>query len=577
MKGMIFGQRRFKFFLVIAIIFAILQCIGVFYIVQIPSTKNLEFYYTESSHLTNGFGWYDGYTEDYYENGHYSVIFSGNVGQVQASVHWDFWAWDSGSLDNHTTRDVQYDFTYSLVDGHYINDSDQDYNATGEHIWFQVPGGFVKDNVTGNYMLSNGSDTITILNDKFSIGQNQGIWAGYLMPASAIILYSSGSLTHGADYDFLNASYSNTYYFTTEGHLFQSFYNEHTSGYSNGYWSGFDLKSETHVLGASWSRDFDAATYFWLYWSPIILLAFISFVLYPSFRWRSCKKLVHGVSYSIQKSIPTGKNIIIEGPYKDIMKAFISRTKHSRGSIFSAWHENQIEGIGLVEPDGSVGMFFGPEELVNAMLMYTGIKLVFSDHVIKNYKEVESYDIFLLNQIQNHTSIVDPEMIKPLTGAYIEPAMRMIAEEDHGKANARLVGWVKDALKTDIAFVATVSINDDWVREAVTRAKSRKMMPQIIGSEVIAGVGFMATSATQGWLYGLYVHPAFRNKGIGERLVHARLSALNQMGIFSAITEIAGWNAPSRKIYANLDAVQGEKMFMSAEKKTKLKMKVTRH
>nr|MDO8110531.1 GNAT family N-acetyltransferase [Candidatus Sigynarchaeota archaeon] len=578
MKWTFFKRKPFKFFLALLIPLVTLQLIGLAFMFVLPTTHDLEFDYIESYHLQGNYGWYEGYVEDYYEHGHYIADFSGSVAQVQATVSWDYYEWDEGTLANHTTRTHDYSFTYSTTDGHYIAGHDQDYNVTGENVWFHVPGGFSKVPLHDWYQLANGSTSCRILDDTFGITQKVQIWAGYLLPEMAIRLSSMGSFTHGLEYDNMDATFTDTYYFTEQGYLVQNFYHEVATGVVNYYSSQFTLDSQTHVLGASWGRELDGITYFWTYWFVIVLFAFITYGLYEPLRWTPRHIKRAGSRLIIQKGTPSAMQTTIDTPYSSILDTFIERARHSKSTVISVHDNTSILGMGVVEADRVSGLFFGPGDITDAMAKYAGVQYAFVQATDKYTSKItEVYDVYQISGVNEKVYTTDVTLIKPLDKKYVDATMKMIASEDSGRTIAALASWVKDALETDIAFVATIPINDDWARSILTQVGSRKLMPQIVGSEAIIGVGFAATSATTGWLYGLYVHPAFRNKDIGEKLAVARLSAFKQMGITTAITEIAEWNGPAKSIYARLDATPVGKMVMIGKKPAKIKAKVRRH
>jgi GNAT superfamily N-acetyltransferase len=101
----------------------------------------------------------------------------------------------------------------------------------------------------------------------------------------------------------------------------------------------------------------------------------------------------------------------------------------------------------------------------------------------------------------------------------------------------------------------------------------KKLRPEVIDEEVVMGVGFATPAGSTGWLYGLYVHPAFRNRGIGKSLAMARLTALKNLGATTAITEIAEWNSPSLAIYEHLGARGISKIYMFGKKVPKVKIR----
>ena len=150
----------------------------------------------------------------------------------------------------------------------------------------------------------------------------------------------------------------------------------------------------------------------------------------------------------------------------------------------------------------------------------------------------------------------------------------MIAKEDFGKTGKKYANWVPSAVKFDVGIVATAPLDEEWVQKIMDVLKTKKYSrPEVIKNEVILGVGFITLGEDLGWLYGLYVHPAFRNSGIGRSLVLARLDILNELGFDKAITEIADWNAPVKRIYKRFGANEVGKMLLIGKKIPKVKMR----
>ena len=150
----------------------------------------------------------------------------------------------------------------------------------------------------------------------------------------------------------------------------------------------------------------------------------------------------------------------------------------------------------------------------------------------------------------------------------------MIANEDSGKKSKKYAKWVIKSSQDDIAVVATASINEEWVQSLISELRRRNYpKPEMYMDKIILGAGFLTPGETQGWLYGLYVHPAFRNHGIGRMIVLARLSALQELGLTTALTEIAEWNSPAKNIYNDFDAELIGKIYILGKKMPKVKVR----
>ncbi len=107
----------------------------------------------------------------------------------------------------------------------------------------------------------------------------------------------------------------------------------------------------------------------------------------------------------------------------------------------------------------------------------------------------------------------------------------MIANHDYGRSNARLNKWVLTASKQDLCFVAVVPITEEWIRDiADSNAVQAFNRPLVVDQEYIAGVGFATPGEKMGWLYSLYTHPGFRNRGHRERISMRPLKCISFNG-----------------------------------------------
>lgn len=298
------------------------------------------------------------------------------------------------------------------------------------------------------------------------------------------------------------------------------------------------------------------------------------FPVFDSIRWRPRVVDINGMRIKIHHTVPYELQFSIESNYTSLFQAFLLRGRAAGGYVVTACDlSDTIFGLGIVGPDEEFGTFFCPENLLEKMMKYAGVKYAYSETCPKNLKKIEVYDVFRVEGFAERDLDFDTSMLKPLGGSYLEPVMQMIAHEDYGKSNAKLSHWVSDAIKTDVAFVATAPLNHEWIRKIITGIREPKLLPSIINNEVIIGAGFTTPSENDAWLYGLYVHPAFRNTGVGRTLVMARLTALKGMGINTAITEIADWNSSARKIYSRFAACPIGKYYYIGTKMPKVKVR----
>jgi ribosomal protein S18 acetylase RimI-like enzyme len=179
-----------------------------------------------------------------------------------------------------------------------------------------------------------------------------------------------------------------------------------------------------------------------------------------------------------------------------------------------------------------------------------------------------------IQNLQERTFEYDAFLVKPLSDFYLPAVVDLIANEDYGKAKANMLNWVHYAMRSEIAFVAVGKMSELWVKDVLTAVEEKNFPPpEAVGEDVVMGVGFAILSQKVGWLYGLYVHPAFRNMGIGKVLALARISALKELGASEIITEVAEWNGPAKKIYEKFDAQAVGKIYLYGKKKPTVRIR----
>jgi len=564
-------QGRTWFMAILLGLAIILNLVGLQYIVKVTSASNLEFQYTYNYRVQGYTGNYYGYSEDFSANGHYQVNYAGPVANAMGDVSWQITEWSWASIINQSSKTQHYNFHYSLANGHYISGTDQDYNTTGMNVWFQVPGGFKQ--VSGTYLVNaTGSSTHDILDTKsYAIIGESTFWAGHIMPVKAIELLATGQFLRGPSDPFGNyiAQYTDKYYFTMAGYLLGEEYTESDYTSINGG-AVFTLDSWVYVTSASYDRQIDIWTLLGAYWLPYAGLLALVFPIFDALRWRPRMVTLDGRLLKIYRSVPPELQFAIESNYTPLLQSFLLRGRASDALLVTASDASGgIFGLGIIDPEEEYGTFFCPEYLVEPMMKYSGVKYAFTEKQPPRLKKIEEYDVFRIDYLHERDINYDAGVVKPLAGKYLEPVMKMIAHEDYGRSNAYLSRWVMAAIKTDVAFVATAPLQAEWVRNVYAGIQDPKLKPAIIDDEVVVGVGFATPSGNSAWLYGLYVHPAFRNTGIGKSLVMARLAALKEMGVDTIITEIADWNGPARKIYARFSPLPAGKYYYLGTKMPK--------
>jgi len=547
--------------IIIVSISIIVQLFGIPYLGFKFTSHDVEFDYIYDWNLIGTGGWYEGYRETFRSTGTYTADFSGNIASVIGKVSWTF---TENYYDSSISSDEVYIFTYSLINGAYLTGTDQDYNVSGMNVWFHIPGGI-------------SSSEYSILDTNYTLMPDSTIWVGYLMPFTGKRLHSEGIYYRDDTYGEFTANYNVDNFFTPEGYLIGELYHEQDEGFDDltGYWSEFKLDSVLFIKSSNYLRPFNIGIYLLAYWFPIVCFLILLYVVYERLRWRPIiisKELKDG-EVIIERDIPKGISFSIDSAYSEIIPSYLVRARSQGKRIICAHNQKVLKGIGFTEPNGKIGTFYG--SYTPEMVKYVKVKYAFTEvSRIPNFRVIEKYDIFQIENLQMRDFTFDTNYIKPATPQYLHSIMKMVANEDTGKRKSRYAKWVQNSYEDDIAVVATASNQDNWVRSVLTELYYHNYpKPEMVMNEIIIGVGFATPGETIGWLYGLYVHPAFRNRGIGKMLVLTRLSALKEMGCGSAITEIAEWNSPAKKIYEDLNAETVGKINLLGKKMPKVKVR----
>ncbi|MHA1107335.1 MAG: GNAT family N-acetyltransferase [Promethearchaeota archaeon] len=401
------------------------------------------------------------------------------------------------------------------------------------------------------------------------------IWSGHLMPFTGKRLVSAGQYSRDDVYGQFEATYTVDQYFTPEGYLIGEVLWEEDKGYSSGYYSEFVLNSYVFITSSSYLRPFCIWIYLLAYWAPLMFFAIIFYVVYEHYRWKPRVIRARGKKQEVvvERKMPGGLEFSVDSPYSEMILAYLSRAKIQGKTIVSAHNQEKLKGIGFIEPNGKVGTFFG--KYSDDLIAYTKVKYAHAEvSRLLGFKTIEKYDVFKIEYLQGMEVHYDANLIEPATAQDLDAIMRLIANEDSGTTKKKDAKWVIEAAKSDIIVIATASNKEEWVKEIlkeITRRNYRK--PEIYLDRVLLGVGFATPGKETGWLYGLYVHPAFRNKGIGRAIVNARLSILKELGCNSAITEIAEWNSPAKNIYDDFDAPKLGNVTLFGTKMPKVKVR----
>lgn len=555
-------KRTILFFILMAISI-IVQLFGIPYLGIKFSNHNIEFDYVYNWNLTGTGGYYEGYAETLKADGHYIIDFNydDTYANVTAQVSW---TWTENYYGTTQSNIDYYIFSYSLIDGAYIWGTDQDVlNTTGLNVWFHIPGGI---HATNYFLLDISFEVLDGLHT---------IWVGHLMPFLGKQLYRTGNYVRDDVYGNFDANYEVSDFFTPDGYYIGEIYTEYDQGYDGdtSLWSEFRIDSFIYVTSSNYVRPFNIWMYLLAYWLPILFFAFIFYIVYENWRWKARITSTKEGEIVIERNLPQNAKFAIKSSYSEMISSYLVRARAHGKRIVCAYKDDLVEGIGFIESDEKVGTFYGG--YVSDMIDYAKVKYAFTERSsIAGFRTIDRFDIFKIENLQRSDFSFDTKHIKPLTGNYLDSVMKMIANEDSGKRSKKYAKWVINASLDDIAIVATASLNESWVQTLMSELNRRNYpKPEITMNEIVLGAGFLTPGETQGWLYGLYVHPAFRNHGIGKMIVSARLSALKELGSTSAITEIAEWNSPAKNIYDDFNAEIIGKINLLGKKMPKVKVR----
>jgi ribosomal protein S18 acetylase RimI-like enzyme len=556
-------KKRHIFLIILLAIIVPIQIVALMNIARPASTNDLDFQYVYNYKLSGVSGAYEYYEEEMKVKGRYQVVFNGNIASVQGIVEWTLIIRDTYEYsEERYTGDEIYPFTYDLTTGMYLTGTDQDViNVTGKNVWFHCP------------TLST-SELINILDTNYTKSGEKTIWVGNLMPIKGIHLLDTNTFNRDDDYyGQMEAKYTSNYYFTKDGYLLGEKYTEYDTGNYNGIYSEFEIKSDLYVTSANYIRSINWFAYFMAYVFPVLIYIFLAYVVYD-IKQTMPKRVINGnKQMMVQWEIPPNLPYQMVSQYTPFFQAYIMRAYGQGDRVLSVTDGQGIVGLGMIDNSDNVGTFFGT--YINEMTRYGKVDYFFSENAsVPGFSTIEKYDIYKITDLLNMKIEYDAHLIRPVTGPYLPVIMRLVAEEDFGHSHPKYASWVKEAAYTDVALLAVAPLNDPWVQSILGSIAAKQFPPpDVIADEVVMGVGFVTPGDNGGWMYGLYVHPAFRNSGIGRTLVLARLAALKEMGINNAIAEIAEWNSPAKKLYEKLQAEKIGRIMLYGKRVPKIKVR----
>ncbi|MCF2138728.1 MAG: GNAT family N-acetyltransferase [Candidatus Lokiarchaeota archaeon] len=561
------GKKRKIFFGILVFTSIILQIIAVNLVIPRSSSHDLEFDYIYKWRLNGKTGDYYDYKEEMDVKGHYIVDFEGNIGIVKGEVQWIWKSIYQGYIDREDEGHTIYNFQFYLNNGSYIGfKTDQDEFHPNMNVWFFIPD------------ISN-QDTHKILYNSYEKSNSRvsnTIWIQSLSPQKGIKYSHTGTFHRNDVYGNMDAKFTSDYYFTKDGYLLGEIYKETDSGISNGWESTFEITSKVFVISSNYQRSLNWFSFLLAYWMPLLLI-FGYFIVWKNYiEFRPKNIMIHRKKYILQYGIDFGlEKINFMTLYDDLLQTFIWRTFAQNGKVLSFSENDEILGMALIDTKDKIATLFGKGQ--KYMIQNADIKYFFSGNSrIRRYFRIEKYNILKIQDLQSKSFDYDAFLVKPLSEIYFPAVVDLITNEDFGKFNPNLLNWVHYAMYNEIAYVAIGKKSEKWIKDILNSLEEKNFPPpEAVGEDVIMGVGFAAHGTKTGWLYGLYVHPAFRNHGIGRTLALARLSTMKEIGIQDAITEIAQWNGPAKKIYEKFNAQAIGKIYLYG--KTSTNVRIRRH
>ncbi len=553
-------QKR-KWLALLYIGFLVIQ--GIFLITAISQSKivsnyDVEFKYRWDWKVRGTAGRYYGVSEDFNAIGHYKIQFQGTTARVTGTVEWTYKYSDGyGENQDNSSKDI-IDFTYSRETLEYLTGHDQDFNATTMQVWFYT---FVAEN-------DSPSDTYWLLDQEYQFSGVGTYWTG-LVPFKGTKIVSSGEFNRNDAYGTFRAYSTSEMIFNKDGWILGENYKETDKG--TGAWSDseFEKSSTIRIFAASYEIPIDYISVLLVFWLPFVGFLVVIFPIYNVIRWKPRLVQTQKGPMTIMQGIQN-KPIELSSNYIKLIPEYLHRAVVFNEKIVSAVLNDKVVGIGILDKEGHVGSFFGSG--INELIKYANPYVFFTEFKNERFSTIEEYKIFKCDNLTGLDLSYDTQMISPLRAEYINPIKKIISIEDVGNDDIKNAKWVDKSRISDLIYVAKVPVSAPWVQEILASPTVKKYSrPDIINGEVIIGCAFCTPSEKMGWLYGLYVHPAFRNRGIGRHLVNARLSALRDLG-YEAITEMATWNAPVQKIYSKLNFQLVGAMFLQGKKPPKIKI-----
>ncbi|MGG7076420.1 ribosomal protein S18-alanine N-acetyltransferase [Clostridium sardiniense] len=101
--------------------------------------------------------------------------------------------------------------------------------------------------------------------------------------------------------------------------------------------------------------------------------------------------------------------------------------------------------------------------------------------------------------------------------------------------------------------VSSLSLKESWGLDSITKEISNKLARYVVCKEDNKVVGFAGAwlIASEGQITNVAVHPEYRGKGIGKKLMESLISSLKQEDCNAITLEVRESNTVAKNLYKN--------------------------
>lgn len=541
------------------------------------------FEYRLHTHVGNGGGAYEEYTDNTDSQGRYEfLVLEPDLASVHATYSWTYRSSEGDRDSGRQDRIAAFNLPNRTYRGPRTDlDDYDDQEATSLSVWFWVP---------PNLQVL---QSIDILDQRFTVvSRDATVWVLGL-PRHAMELTSTGSFFRDDAYGQFTATWTDDYWFDLETGMFlRERYVEHDSGHWQGQAADFTLTSDVELTASSYEAPVHVVELAVFLSEVGGTLAFFTYAGYR-LRWASRSTALQSKKYGGRakvRRIKSADQIPLPAADKEqglhpgdnrwvleaegITKSFrpflwnLARKGLMAGDrVAVATNSEGLHGLGIYSKDAKIATLFAEDTgVAETLRRFLGAKDFFSEWRHQVPKKIlamarsygtrmhdgDAYNLFETYKVLELDSFPDAPwdtgLVRPMTRDDLG-TVAAIAKKVYKVRSKRFVRSQFDA--GDLGFVAHVDGQ-------------------------IVGFAFATLEGAVGRLHMLTVLKDFRNRGIGRELLRARLAALRDLGARRAITEIAEWNL------ASLTLAQGHgfrpvgKMYVETARTKRVKRNIVR-